>query len=258
MHLLHVRRSHQGLTLVEVLVSILIAATILGAVSAPIAVGVVNRRQGQNLTLATNLAQAQMESIRGSWGNSTISTTDSTLTQGQVDYDNNNINIAWSTASGAGCVPNAGATLSSVYAASSSLTANDTVNALLSDPAQVAPNSALIPVAVRNIPIDTNSDCVQDYWGQIILGRPPSSPGSTTALSYTKRVVVRIFRVQTDPNGSTMNYTPVNPGKSQLYMTGRGVEQNGVSTWNLPLAVLIVDIPRSDIVAPSLTPSTPF
>jgi type II secretory pathway pseudopilin PulG len=249
---LNIPRNRRALTLVEVLVSIMIAGTILGALSAPMAVGVINRRQGQNLTLATNVAQAEMESIRGGWGNSAISAIDSKRTQGQVDYDSNNINVAWSTANvaGAGCVPNPGATLNSVYPASSTLTANDTTNALLSDPAQVAPNSAAIPAVVDNMPIDVNGDCIQDYWGQIILGRPPSGAGATTPLSFTKRVVVRIFRVQTDPDGATMNFIPVNPGKPQLYLTGRGNQQNGVSSWNLPLAVLIVDIPRSDIVAP--------
>ncbi len=251
-------RNRRALTLVEVLVSILISGTLLGALAAPMAVGVINRRQGQNLTLATNIAQAEMEAIRGAWGNSAISTTDSTRTQGQVDYDNNNLNISWSTTSGNGCVPNPGATISNVYAANSTLTANDTANALLSDPAQIAPNSTLIPTTVDNLPIDSNGDCIQDYWGQIILGRAPSGSGATTALGYTKRVVVRIFRVQTDPDGSTMNFTPVNPGKPQLYLTGKDNQQNGVSSWNLPLAVLIVDIPRSDIVPPSITPATPF
>lgn len=252
MHLLQrlfSHRSRRGLTLVEVLVSILVAATILGALSAPIAVGVVNRRQGQNLTLATNIAQAEMESIRGGWGNSAASTVDSKRTRGQVDYDSNNINVAWSTASGTGCVPNPGGTLNSVYT-DGTLVANDVANALLSDPAQIAPNSATIPAAVRNLPIDTNADCIQDYWGQIIVGRPPAGAGAATPLSFTKRVVVRIFRVQTDPSGATMNFIPVNPGRPQLYVTGRGFQQNGVSSWNLPLAVLIVDIPRSDIVPP--------
>jgi type II secretory pathway pseudopilin PulG len=255
---LNVPRNRRALTLVEVLVSIMIAGTILGALSAPMAVGVINRRQGQNLTLATNAAQAEMESIRGGWGNSAISTSDSTRTQGQVDYDSNNINVAWSTATGNVCVPNPGATITNVYPSNSTLTANDATNALLSDPAQVAPNSAAIPAAVDNLPIDTNGDCIQDYWGQIILGRPPAGVGATTPLGYTKRVVVRIFRVQTDPDGATMNFTPANPGKPQLYLTGRGNVQNGVSSWNLPLAVLIVDIPRSDIVPPNLTPATPF
>jgi type II secretory pathway pseudopilin PulG len=256
---LNVPRNRRALTLVEVLVSIMIAGTILGALSAPMAVGVINRRQGQNLTLATNVAQAEMESIRGGWGNSAISTTDSTRTQGQVDYDSNNINVAWSTTVGtAACVPNPGATINSVYAAGSTMTANDAANALLSDPAQIAPNSAAIPAAVDNLPIDVNGDCIQDYWGQIILGRPPSGAGAITPLGFTKRVVVRIFRVQTDPDGETMNFTPVNPGKPQLYLTGKANQQNGVSSWNLPLAVLIVDIPRSDIVPPNLTPATPF
>jgi type II secretory pathway pseudopilin PulG len=255
---LNVPRNRRALTLVEVLVSIMIAGTILGALSAPMAVGVINRRQGQNLTLATNAAQAEIESIRGSWANSAISAADSKRTQGQVDYDSNNINVAWSTTNEPGCVPNPGATLNSVYPSSSTLTANDTTNALLSDPAQIAPNSAAIPAAVDNLPIDVNGDCIQDYWGQIILGRPPSGSGATTALAYTKRVVVRIFRVQTDPDGTTMNFTPVNPGKPQLYLTGKANQQNGISSWNLPLAVLIVDIPRSDLVPPNLTASTPY
>ncbi|MGA7955178.1 MAG: hypothetical protein WCA07_16825 [Gloeobacterales cyanobacterium] len=234
-------RNRVGLTLVEVLVSVTFTAILLAGLSVPLAIGMVNRKQGQNLTDATNLAQAELESIRGTWLDPTPSA-DITKSVGQSNFDNNNINVAWLAPNTTNpCVLSATTTLTNVYAAGSVLSRNDTVNNLLSDPSQLAPNSTEIPTAVRNIAIDSNGDCKQDYWGQIIFGNAPDSTG-TASIANTKRVVIRIFRLQTNPN--SLSYTPVNAARPTIFGQSGNV-QNGVSIMNLPLAVVIADIPRS-------------
>jgi hypothetical protein len=208
----------------------------------PLSIGLINRQQGQNITEATNLAQAQIESIRGKWLNSVSSATIGT-SFGQSDFDNNNIKVDWRAPNAsAPCAPSAATTLDNVYAAGNvALSRSDTVKNLLSNPSLLAPDSAQIPASVRNIAIDSNGDCKQDYWGQIIFGNAPDSTGNAR-IDRTKRVVVRIFRLQTDP--STLNYTPVNAARPTNFAQSSTV-QNGVSIMNLPLAVVTTDIPRS-------------
>jgi prepilin-type N-terminal cleavage/methylation domain-containing protein len=249
------KRNQHGLTLVEVLVSVSVAALLLSALSAPIAVGIINRRQGQDLTQATNIAQLQIESIRSGWG---LPAQDATSAYpksvGQSNYDNNQLLLAWKQP-GAGCianaVPNAG--FSGAYnAAGTNLVFDSTDNSttpptnVLQNPASIAPNSNLIPAAVRAIPIDTNNDCVQDYWGQIMLANVASntvtSGASSTSLG-TKRVVIRIFRLQTNP--TTLSYTPVNAQTPIYNGSGIPTRTDGTSYFQLPVVVLVADIARS-------------
>lgn len=236
------KRNSAGLTLVEVLVSVTFTAVLLAGLSVPLSIGLINRQQGQNITEATNLAQAEMERIRGTWLNPVPSGAVG-ISVGQNAFDNNNINIDWRAPNAtAPCLASAATDLTNVYAAGNvNLSRNDTVNNLLSNPALLAPNSAEIPAVVRNIAIDSNGDCRQDYWGQIIFGNAPDST-SIARIDRTKRVVIRIFRLQTDPG--TLTYTPVNAARPTSYAQASTV-QNGVSIANLPLAVVIADIPRS-------------
>jgi type II secretory pathway pseudopilin PulG len=235
-------RNHKGLTLVEVLVSVTFSAILLAGLSVPLSIGLINRQQGQNLTSATNLAQAQIESIRGSWMDPQASATTG-VSVGQNNFDNNNIAIAWNAPNATSpCVSTAGGSLTNVYLATNlNLTYNDATNFLLSDPSQIPPNSTAIPSATRNIAIDANGDCQQDYWGQIIFGNAPDSTG-TGEIPRTKRVVVRIFRVQTNP--TSFSYIPVNAGRPTSYGTST-TTQNGVAISNLPVAVVVADIPRT-------------
>jgi Tfp pilus assembly protein PilV len=236
------KRNSAGLTLVEVLVSVTFTAVLLAGLSVPLSIGLINRQQGQNITEATNIAQAEMERIRGTWLNSTASAVIGTSV-GQSDFDNNNIKVDWRAPNAsAPCVVSAATTLTNVYTAGNvNLSRNDTVNNLLSNPSLLAPSSVEIPIAVRSIAIDSNGDCRQDYWGQIIFGNAPDSTG-TARIDRTKRVVIRIFRLQTNP--STLTYTPVNAARPTNFAQSSTM-QNGVSIMNLPLAVVIADIPRS-------------
>jgi Tfp pilus assembly protein PilV len=236
------RRNSIGLTLVEVLVSVTFTSVLLAGLSVPLSIGLINRRQGQNLTEATNLAQAEMESIRGTWLDPT-SSADITKSVGQSDFDSNTINVAWRAPNATNpCIPGVATTLTNVYpAGSTTLSRNDTVNSLLSDPSLLTPNSSEIPNTVKNIAIDSNGDCKQDYWGQIIFGNAPDSTG-TAPIVRTKRVVIRVFRLQTNPNN--FSYTPVNAVRPTGYSQSASL-QNGVSIMNLPSAIVIADIPRS-------------
>jgi type II secretory pathway pseudopilin PulG len=231
-------RDGRGLTLLEVLVSVSFAAILLAALAVPLSIGLINRSQGKKMTEATNLAQAQLEAIRTSWLDPNI-VSGSTTTQGQQDFDNNNINInAWNTPNTSSpCVPSAGAPFMSAYAAANKdMNYSDATKTpkLLTDPTQVAPNNINIPLALKAIAIDANGDCKQDYWGQILLGNPPDATGSAN-LRDTKRVVVRIFSLQDNP--STLSYTPVNAASPTRYSQSPNQQR-------LPLAVLVADIAR--------------
>jgi type II secretory pathway pseudopilin PulG len=236
-------RNAAALTLVEVMVSILVSGLILGSLSAPMAVGVINRRQAQELTRATNLAQAELENIRGHWTDPTEATVPAgseRKTVGQQRFDDNQIPVVWQVVrTGTPCA-GPGGTVNAYPSADASLTYNDATNKLLSNPAQVAPNHALIPASVRTLSIDLDGDCQRDYWGQILMGNAPDNTG-TARLENTKRVVVRLFRRQT--NLTSLAYTPVNALRPHLYGVG-STQQGGVSMQDLPLVVLSADITR--------------
>lgn len=231
-------RGEGGLTLLEVLVSVSFAAILLAVLAVPLSIGLVNRSQGKKITEATNLAQAQLEAIRTSWLDPNI-IAGSTTTQGQQDFDNNNINInAWNAPNTSSpCVPSAGSPFVSAYAAANKdMNYSDATKTpkLLTDPTQVAPNDINIPLKLKAIAIDANGDCKQDYWGQIMLGNPPDATGSAN-LRDTKRVVVRIFRLQDNP--TALSYTPVNVASPTRYSQSPNQQR-------LPLAVLVTDISR--------------
>jgi type II secretory pathway pseudopilin PulG len=231
-------RDGRGLTLLEVLVSVSFAAILLAALAVPLSIGLINRSQGKKMTEATNLAQAQLEAIRTSWLDPNI-ISGSTTTQGQQDFDNNNINInAWNTPNTSSpCLPTTGSPFMSAYAAANKdMNYSDATKTpkLLTDPTQVAPNNINIPLPLKAIAIDANGDCTQDYWGQILLGNPPDATGSTN-LRDTKRVVVRIFSLQDNP--STLSYTPVNAASPTRYSQSPNQQR-------LPLAILVADIAR--------------
>jgi type II secretory pathway pseudopilin PulG len=246
-------RKKSGLTLVEVLVSVTVAAAILAALSAPMAVGIINRRQGQDITQATNLAQMEIEAIRNKWQDSRLVAVAAgqvpTLTQGQQDYDNNRVDIVWSQAQAvAPCPPsNVLPTPTTVTAGITSDSPASAAVQELSDQANIPPNSALITAALQNIPIDADNNCVQDYWGQVMVSNVasenPSAGGAASTVSGTKRIVVRIFRRQS--NLAALNYTPVD-ARTSLYNSS-GIQQTaaGVSFLNLPVVVLVADIARS-------------
>jgi type II secretory pathway pseudopilin PulG len=253
------QRKKSGLTLVEVLASVTVAAAILAALSAPMAVGIINRRQGQDVTQATNLAQMEIESIRRNWQTATliagVNGQAPTITQGQQNYDNNVVSLAWNQAA-PGCVVNTLPAATSVTATITSDTTDTSTGTpiqVLNNPSNIPPNSGSITAGLSNVPIDANNDCVQDYWGQVIVSNiasaNPTSGGTYTA--GMKRVVVRIFRRQSVI--SALNYVPVN-ARVSLYNSS-GIQQSALTTstgtavnvsfLDLPIVVLVADIARS-------------
>jgi type II secretory pathway pseudopilin PulG len=246
-------RKKGGLTLVEVLVSVTVAAAILAALSAPMAVGIINRRQGQDITQATNLAQMEIEGIRNKWQNPKLidaaPSQVATLTEGQQGYDNNTIDVVWNQSQAATpCVPPA--TLPAPTTVTAEITTDSPSDAAvkqLSDQANIPPNSASITTNLRNIPIDADNNCVQDYWGQVMVsnvaGENPSAGGAAATASGAKRVIVRIFRRQS--NLAALNYVPVNARTSLYNSSGIQRDAAGVSFLDLPVVVLVADIARS-------------
>jgi type II secretory pathway pseudopilin PulG len=252
------RRKKSGLTLVEVLASVTVAAAILAALSAPMAVGIINRRQGQDVTQATNLAQLEIEAIRRSWQipapvAPAVAGQASTTTLGQQNYDKNIVSVAWNPG-GAGCVSTAVPTPVPVAATPTS-DSTDAVTGIkvLNNQANIPPNSSAITAALSNIPIDADNDCNRDYWGQVMVSDIASSSptGSGAATVGMKRIVVRIFRSQS--NLAALDYVPVN-ARTSLY-NASGIQKDklttaagaavSVSFLDLPVVVLVADIARS-------------
>jgi type II secretory pathway pseudopilin PulG len=252
------RRKKSGLTLVEVLASVTVAAAILAALSAPMAVGIINRRQGQDVTQATNLAQLEIEAIRRSWQipapvAPAVAGQVSTTTLGQQNYDKNIVSVAWNPG-GAGCIANTVPTPVPVTADTTS-DSTDAVTGIkvLNNQANIPPNSSSITAALSNISIDADNDCDRDYWGQVMVSDIASSSptGSGAATVGMKRIVVRIFRSQS--NLAALNYVPVN-ARTSLY-NASGIQKNNLTTaagaavsvsfLDLPVVVLVADIARS-------------
>jgi type II secretory pathway pseudopilin PulG len=243
-------RNKRGLTLVEVLASVTVAAAILAALSAPMAVGIINRRQGQDVTQATNLAQMEIEAIRNNWQNSALIAVPPgqtpTTTEGQQDYDNNNIRVVWNQAIAGACVPGSLPGATEVTAQITSDSPPLSAVQELSDQANIPPNSALITATLRNIPIDADNNCFQDYWGQVMVSNIASAnptAGGGAASTGAKRIVVRIFRRNSDL--TTLNYVPVNARTSLYNSSGIQRTAAGISFLDLPVVVLVADIARS-------------
>jgi type II secretory pathway pseudopilin PulG len=255
------KRNQSGLTLVEVLASVTVAAAILAALSAPMAVGIINRRQGQDVTQATNLAQMEIESIRRNWQSAAlipgVGGLAPTMTKGQQNYDNNVVSVAWNQAPTAGCIPGPITVIPEVtanitYDAIDTTTTPGTSIKVLNNPSNIPPNSSSITVGLNNVRIDANNDCTQDYWGQVLVSNIASAnPTSGTYTAGMKRVVVRIFRKQSVL--ANLDYVPVNT-RTSLYnasgiqktpLTTAAGAATDVSFLDLPVVVLVADIARS-------------
>jgi type II secretory pathway pseudopilin PulG len=256
------KRNQGGLTLVEVLASVTVAAAILAALSAPMAVGIINRRQGQDVTQATNLAQMEIESIRRNWQTAElipgVSGQPPSMTKGQQNYDNNVVSVAWNQAA-VGCVPGSPITVIPEVTADITYDAIDTTTTpgtpikVLNNPSNISPNSGSITAGLNNVRIDANNDCAQDYWGQVVVSNIASA-NPTSGATYTagmKRIVVRIFRKQSVL--ASLDYIPVNT-RTSLY-NASGIQKTAltnaagapvdVSFLDLPVVVLVADIARS-------------
>jgi type II secretory pathway pseudopilin PulG len=218
-------RSMNGLTLIEVLVSVTFAALLLAALTVPLSIGLINRSQSQKLTEATNLAQAQIEEIRSTWMDP------SSLIQAQQNFDSNKVRIIWKSPDP--CGDRTAITPVSLLTFNATATNGDK---LLSDASQIFPNDSKIDSFFKAIAIDADGDCTQDYWGQIMLGNLPDN-NETASLKDVKRVVVRIFRLQDNP--ASLRNAPVNTSKLSTYSQNPNEQNPGA-----PLVVLVSDIPK--------------
>ncbi len=203
------RRSTQGFTLIEVLISVVIATLLLTSLAAFFAISSIKRLQSQRLNQAAQLAQSQINEVSEFW-----QTFDS---QGISYFDHQAMVFAWSDE----------------YFDHVNTTNNQQT---LTDPSAIAPNSRRIPPSLRIIPVDTDADGTADYLAQVFVGDAPGAPPGEL-----KRLVVRIFEKQTLIED--LDQTPVVALRPLIYGSNEAFVAQGLTA---PLVVLVADISRPE------------
>ncbi|WP_287129657.1 prepilin-type N-terminal cleavage/methylation domain-containing protein, partial [Candidatus Cyanaurora vandensis] len=157
-------RSARGVTLIEVLISAVIAALLLSSLASFFAISLVKRAQGNRLGAAVQLAQSQVNEVRSFWN-----TFDE---NGESYFDKQAMVFAWSDD----------------YFPTVGTTNNAPTYQELTDPTLVPANASQIPTNLRAIPVDTTGDGEADFLAQVFVGQPPDVPPGEL-----RRLVVRIY-----------------------------------------------------------------
>lgn len=204
-------RKRAGLTLVEVLISAVIASLLLTSLAAFFAVSSIKRLQSQRINEATQLAESQINEVTRFW-----QTFDE---KGESYFDKQAMVFAWSDE----------------YFATVGSTDNER-SPLLYDPSLIAANAETIPEELRIIPVDTNDDGVGDYLAQVFVGDAPGAP-----VGDLKRLVVRIYDKQAPVED--LKQTPVLAFKPLIFGDNQAFTEQGLQA---PLVVLVADIRRPE------------
>ncbi len=206
-------RKTQGLTLIEVLLSIVIASVLLSTLAGFMAISIVRRSQGSRIVEATALARSTLNEIQDFWR-----TYDE---EGASYFDRQALVFAWNDE----------------YFDSVPETNNYPDYKELRDPTLIAPNSAQIPSELRAIPIDTDGDNNADFLGQVFVGQAPGVP-----VGELKRVVIRIFEISAPIED--LSATPVVAIKPYINPSGEAAAEQSRTA---PLAVLVADLSRPEV-----------
>jgi type II secretory pathway pseudopilin PulG len=238
------QRNQNGLTLIEALVSVVIAGISLTALVIPMTSAALLQKQEKALDEASNLARLQMESIRSQWSTaagyyagSTVTNNNGTAVTVSVDPTSwpntaNAVNITMLSSSGT--------SLSSLSENVVSTTPT-VVTATVTTTCITAANCAaanLTGFTFRqgvNFPIPrATSGLSKDYIGQIIIGATPNVTGDKA-----RRVAIRIFAANNNAGTLTISSTTAARTKSLSTTNGNTVNTN-MNTG--ALAILVTDI----------------
>jgi prepilin-type N-terminal cleavage/methylation domain-containing protein len=204
-------RRPQGLTLIEVLVSAVIAALLLSSLASFFALAGVKRLQSQRLSEATQLAESQINEVTRFW--------ETFAEDGESYFDKQALVFAWSDE----YFPEVP-------------TISNYRSQVLKDPSAIPANAPAIPEALRIIPVDTDGDNQADFLAQVFVGNTPDAePGEL------KRLVVRIYDKQAPLED--MDQTPVVALKPLVYGNNEAFTEQGLQA---PLVVLVADIRRPE------------
>jgi len=202
-----------GLTLVEVLVSAVIAILLLSSLASFFAVSSIKRLQSNRIDQATQLAYSQINEVTQFW-----QTFDEK--SGESYFDQQAMVFAWSDE----------------FFPEVPTTNNKPDLKALRDPSMIAPNSQQIPEALKIIPVDINGDNEADFLAQVFVGDIPNAPPGEL-----KRLVVRIFDKLAPVED--LDKVPVIALKPLIFGSNEAFTQQGLEA---PLVVMVADIRRPD------------
>jgi type II secretory pathway pseudopilin PulG len=238
------QRNQNGLTLIEALVSVVIAGISLTALVIPMTSAALLQKQEKALDEASNLARLQMESIRSQWSTaagyyagSTVTNNNGTAVTVSVDPTSwpntaNAVNITMLSSSGTSL-----SSLSENVVSTTPTVVTATVTAACITAANCAAAN-LTGFTFRqgvNFPIPrATSGLSKDYIGQIIVGATPNVTGDKA-----RRVAIRIFAANNNAGTLTIASTTAARTKSLSTTNGNTVNTN-MNTG--ALAILVTDI----------------
>jgi type II secretory pathway pseudopilin PulG len=238
------QRNQNGLTLIEALVSVVIAGISLTALVIPMTSAALLQKQEKALDEASNLARLQMESIRSQWSTaagyyagSTVTNNNGTAVTVSVDPTSwpntaNAVNITMLSSSGTSL-----SSLSENVVSTTPTVVTATVTAACITAANCAAAN-LTGFTFRqgvNFPIPrATSGLSKDYIGQIIVGATPNVTGDKA-----RRVAIRIFAANN--NAGTLTIASTTAARTKSLSTTDGNTVN-TSMNTGALAILVTDI----------------
>lgn len=205
-------RKRAGVTLIEVLISAVIAALLLSSLASFFAISMIKRGQTGRIGQAVQLAESQVNEVRRFWGGFDD--------QGNSFFDEQAMVFAWNDD----------------YYPTVGTTNNGPDYKELSEPSAVAPNARQIPEFLRAMPVDINGDGQADFLAQVFVGQPPDAPQGEL-----KRLVVRIFDKFAPIED--LDKTPVVPLRPLINENNETASQANLMA---PLVVVVADISRPE------------
>ncbi len=238
------QRNQNGLTLIEALVSVVIAGISLTALVIPMTSAALLQKQEKALDEASNLARLQMESIRSQWSTaggyyagSTVTNNNGTAVTVSVDPTSwpntaNAVNITMLSSSGTSL-----SSLSEnvVSTTPTVVTATVTTACIAAANCAAANLTGFTSRQGVNFPIPrATSGLSKDYIGQIIVGATPNVTGDKA-----RRVAIRIFAANN--NAGTLTIASTTAARTKSLSTTDGNTVN-TSMNTGALAILVTDI----------------
>jgi len=251
------QRNQNGLTLIEALVSVVIAGISLTALVIPMTSAALLQKQEKALDEASNLARLQMESIRSQWSKadgyyfgstgstgSTVTNNNGTSVRVSVDPTSwpnttNRVDLTMLGSAGTGLKELTAETnkdwVSISPTAVTSTVTTTCISAANCAAAALFSSTLTAPPQGINFPIPrATSGLSRDYIGQIIVGATPGVTGDKA-----RRVAIRIFTANNNAGTLTIASTSATRTKSLSSTDGNSVNAR-MNTG--ALAILVTDI----------------
>ena len=238
------QRNGQGLTLIEALVSVVIAGISLTALVIPMTSATLLQSQEKTLNEASNLARLQMESIRSQWStadgyyaNSTVTNNNGTAVRVNVEPTSwpNTANTVTLNMLGSSGTSLQELTQNLVSITPTVITSTVTTTCITANNCVASNLTGFTNRQGVNFPIPkATSGLSRDYIGQIMVGATPGVTGDKA-----RRVAIRIFAANNNAGVLTIASTSAARTKSLISSDG-STTATSVNTG--ALAILVTDI----------------